>query len=441
MELLREKKNKYILGLATIGIAVMGALIFMSVAGVKSSDSFYSGGVKIKSVSSSFENENSFKIVAQDKIVVLESENRKIKKDLVRYQKKEEDLEGKIKDINEILTSLEKRFGKSQIIQQKQAQTRAVPVQKTRKSSAPSSPRNPSPADYSYQSNNKFDPNSDFISSNNGTKNLNRANANNKIGLTQSSGIDSKVFYTSDEKDQRDPKHYLSLGSYATATLLSSVDVGVGVSSQSEPRPCLIRVGSKAFGAAFKEDISKKYKTDIRGAMLTCEARGDLSSERGYIRLLDMALEGTDGKIVELQVSGYVSSFGKAGIRGEVIERETDKVWWATLTGMFSSLGSGMEQRYQNNTTISGSVATTQQNTNDILRSGLGSGVAKALDRVSQYYIEKMEQIQPIVSLPQGLEIEVIFTQGTYIDGRKSFRKKSNNNDSSNNNKTSSTNF
>ena len=50
----------------------------------------------------------------------------------------------------------------------------------------------------------------------------------------------------------------------------------------------------------------------------------------------------------------------------------------------------------------------------------MGSGFGSALDRLSDYYIKKMEQIEPVISIGQGLDVEVIFYKGSFIDGRKS---------------------
>ena len=414
MKLLSEAgfKNRRFLALCIIAAAAIFTILALYIF-QDSDDGFYSGSLKIKSPAKAFEEDKSLRAALENKIRNLEKQNQELSKELDQQLENKEKLNDQFADINQKLESLEKdvKEGKKQELIKPQLKSGSQNIMQN------SNRQNPlNNTEYGYGGVNNINHHQDFIKQANGTRQNNVDNEN--ANQTASKGIDTKIFSISANKKEYDPKYYLPLGSYATAKLLSSVDVGVGVSSLSEPRPCLIRVESEALSAAFKEDISQKYKTNIKGAMITCEARGDLSSERGYIRLLDMTIEGTKGKIVELAVKGFVSSYGKAGIRGRVIERETDKVWWATLTGFFSSLGNGVSQRYQPSTTITGSVAQTQQNSENILKSGIGAGAAKALDRVSQYYIEKMEQIQPVVSLPQGLVIEVIFTQGTFIDGR-----------------------
>ncbi|MDB2550467.1 TraB/VirB10 family protein [Rickettsiales bacterium] len=255
---------------------------------------------------------------------------------------------------------------------------------------------------------------------NNFYKNVNNPNINNQpienITIANNE-IEMVVFNNNSDFDVNE---YLPAGSIASAKLLSSVDVGVGVTSQSEPRPVLLRVTSHAFSSADKEDLNLKNKTDIRGCTLTGEASGDLSSERGYIRLIKMTCNSDDSKVTESDVYGYVSSFGKAGIRGLVIEKEGDLVAKSFMSGILANLGKSIEQRYQSDTSINGAVATVTRSTSDIAKSGMGSGFGSALDRLSDYYIKKMEQIEPVISIGQGLDVEVIFYKGSFIDGRKS---------------------
>jgi conjugal transfer pilus assembly protein TraB len=250
----------------------------------------------------------------------------------------------------------------------------------------------------------------------NNSQNYNNLNNQNIDNITNNE-IEMVVFNNNSDFDVNE---YLPAGSIASAKLLSSVDAGVGVTSQSEPRPVLLRVTSYAFSSANPEDLNLKNKTDIRGCTLTGEASGDLSSERGYIRLIKMTCNADDQKVTESDIYGYVSSFGKAGIRGRVIEKEGDLVAKSFMSGILANLGKSIEQRYQGDTSINGAVATVTRSTGDIAKSGMGSGFGSALDRLSDYYIKKMEQIEPVISIGQGLDVEVIFYKGSFIDGRKS---------------------
>ena len=42
-----------------------------------------------------------------------------------------------------------------------------------------------------------------------------------------------------------------------------------------------------------------------------------------------------------------------------------------------------------------------------------------AADTVSKYLIERAEQYQPIVEMPTGIEVEVVFLDGVYVRNSK----------------------
>jgi conjugal transfer pilus assembly protein TraB len=50
----------------------------------------------------------------------------------------------------------------------------------------------------------------------------------------------------------------------------------------------------------------------------------------------------------------------------------------------------------------------------DIAQAGL-AGVAQSGDMVSKYLIERAEQYQPVVEMPTGLDVEVVFLDGVFI--------------------------
>ena len=45
----------------------------------------------------------------------------------------------------------------------------------------------------------------------------------------------------------------------------------------------------------------------------------------------------------------------------------------------------------------------------------LGGGADQAGKTVSEYLIERAEQYQPVVEMPTGAQVEVVFLDGTFI--------------------------
>ena len=53
----------------------------------------------------------------------------------------------------------------------------------------------------------------------------------------------------------------------------------------------------------------------------------------------------------------------------------------------------------------------------EILQGGLGEGIATSGDMVSKYLIERAEQYQPVIEMPTGIDVEIVFLEGVFISG------------------------
>ena len=213
---------------------------------------------------------------------------------------------------------------------------------------------------------------------------------------------------------------WLPAGSYAEAVVLAGVDASVGVSSQGDPRPVLLRLTGKARSAA--ED-GEALEADVAGCTLTGAAYGDLSSEKIYVRLQTMTCAGPDPEsVIETKVTGFVAGGGKAGVRGPVVSREGALVEKAFLAGLVSGAGETAANLLQTPTGTEG--AANAAGLRDLGRAGLGRGAASAGRRVADYLIRRAEQYQPVIQLQTGTRVTVVFIEGARIDGREEKKKK-----------------
>lgn len=208
---------------------------------------------------------------------------------------------------------------------------------------------------------------------------------------------------------------YLPAASYASAVLLSAADVSVGVNAQSNPKPVLMRIIGKAKSAA-KDGVVQEI--DLEGCMLTGAAKAELSSESISIRLVKMTCSREDGTAYETEVNGDVVSVGKEGIKGQVISREGDFVTQSFIAGLVSGFGEGATQRFATPTALPSGLATQRPEIKDIIGGGIGKGISSSSNRVAEYLINRAEQYQPVISIPSGIEVELVFNEGVYIDGR-----------------------
>ena len=209
---------------------------------------------------------------------------------------------------------------------------------------------------------------------------------------------------------------YIPQGSYAPAKIISAVDAQVGVSSQSNPKPVLLRIMGDAKSAMFKD---KKLSVDITGCLITAGAIGELSSEKVYIKLSKMTCAKNNNEVMEVPVQGYVSAKGSNGIRGEIIMKEGSMIGKSFLAGMVGSLGQAYSQSLAPPLTFGGGTTTQPAiSADDAVKRGIGGGLGSSGNQISSYLIKRAEQYQPVISIPSGIEVEVVFLDGFFLDGR-----------------------
>lgn len=201
---------------------------------------------------------------------------------------------------------------------------------------------------------------------------------------------------------------YLPAGSYAPALVLSGVDASTAVTSQAEPVPVVFRITGPAVTAGTRS--TRGHTIDLTGCTVTGSARGDLSSERVYVRLLKLSCVQSGFHVFERDVAGYMSGAGKAGARGRVVSREGPLVRNAGIAGALAGLADGVSGIGQ------AGASADEASFNDALRgagaSSVSGGISGAADRLSEYYIERAEQYQPVVSLYGGTQVELVFLEG-----------------------------
>lgn len=202
---------------------------------------------------------------------------------------------------------------------------------------------------------------------------------------------------------------YIPAGTFVRVALLGGLDAPTGGQAQNNPHPILMRAQDNAF-------LPNRYRFEIKECFLLASAYGDISSERAIARLENISCIRNDGTAVDVNVKGYVvGEDGKAGMRGRLISKQGQVLANALLAG----IGSGIGQAFQAGTTtqsVSALGSTSTANTGQQIQNGVGAGVGKALDRLSQYYIGLAEKLFPIIEVDAGRTVEVVFTKGFSLE-------------------------
>lgn len=212
-----------------------------------------------------------------------------------------------------------------------------------------------------------------------------------------------------------DSPEYLPPNSYAPARVIVGVDASAGVASQTDPLPVVLRITGPARSVM---QNGKVLTTRIQGCVVNGAARGDLSSEKVYVKLARMTCDQPGGRVAVSEVKGFISFAGKSGVRGRVVSREGSLISQALLAGIVGGFGRGFSANA--NSVFSGVTTNpdgsrSKLSAGDILGGGLGQGAADAADTVSKYLIERAEQYQPVVEMPTGIDVEIVFLDGVYV--------------------------
>jgi len=200
-------------------------------------------------------------------------------------------------------------------------------------------------------------------------------------------------------------------GAFARGTLLGGVDASTSIQSASDPRPVLLRLRSHG-------TLPRKLQSDLKNCHVLASGYGDLSSERVYMRLEKLTCtHPLTQEVAEMVVSGYVAGEdGKAGLRGVVVDKTGPLLRNSFIGGFFGGMGKFMTQAQQP-TNYAGPLAASlgmgalsPLSHEQILKAGAGQCVSNALDKYADFYIKRAEQLQPVLQVAAGREVDVVFT-------------------------------
>jgi len=203
---------------------------------------------------------------------------------------------------------------------------------------------------------------------------------------------------------------FLPVG-FTKAIVLGGLAAPTGGQAQSNPVPVLLRLADSAV-------LPNEFRAGVRDCFVVGEGYGDQSAERAYIRTTLLSCVLANGSVLEVPLKGSVfGEDGMNGVRGALVTKQGAILTNALLSGIAAGIGQGIAQASQSvSTSPLGSVTTSPTDSAGILRQGVGTGVGKALDRLSQYYIQLAERTFPVIEVQAGRTVDVVVTQGVPLD-------------------------
>lgn len=209
---------------------------------------------------------------------------------------------------------------------------------------------------------------------------------------------------------------YIPAGTTVRALLVSSVDVVCHVNSSVDPQPVKLRILDDA-------KLPKQVRAKLKGGLVIASAYGDLSSERVYFRPERLTQIKRNGEFVETEIAGFISGEdGKNGLRGIVVDKSSKIVGHAAVSGLFAGasqyLQAVIRAKYCG---YGGYPGCNNDNGNylpygmDVATEGVTSGATSGFDILTKYYIERAEQVRPVIEVAAGRIVDLTFTYGSEL--------------------------
>lgn len=210
----------------------------------------------------------------------------------------------------------------------------------------------------------------------------------------------------------KNPDTYVPAGTFVKAVMIGGADASAAVNASSDPLVMLFRITENG-------TLPNNKKSHLKNCMALASVWGDISSETGQIRLVNLSCTFPNNEIVDQAVEGTVfGPQGKNGVRGTPLWRDgaiTQRVFTA---GFLSGVANGVSNSYNTNS-ISAQGTVQTLNSGKILQNGLATGSAKSMDKLSDYYIQRAEQYHPVIQLSAGTVVDLVFQKGFFLDGKK----------------------
>ncbi|MDR2605604.1 MAG: hypothetical protein LBC55_09725 [Desulfovibrio sp.] len=202
---------------------------------------------------------------------------------------------------------------------------------------------------------------------------------------------------------------FIPTSTHVKVRLITGLDAPTGPKASGQPHPVVLRVQDLSF-------LPNNVRQDIAGCHLLGEAIGELSSERARIRGLNLAcVDDSDNHVIDESIEGFVAdSDGKASLRGRVVSKQGRFLANALLAAFVEGLGKGF-QGFGSTTYVGayGTATTSDMDTfSDGFKSGMGSGMSTAAQKLSEFYLKAAEDLYPVIEITANREATFITTKG-----------------------------
>lgn len=214
------------------------------------------------------------------------------------------------------------------------------------------------------------------------------------------------------KKDDENLRVYLS-PSFMPATLLTGMLAPTtdGGKNGGNPTPALLRITDLSI-------LPNSVKRDLKGCFLVAEGVGSLQKERVDMRLITLSCITQKGQsVVEAKIKGYVvDNDGNVGVHGKVVAKFGSTLARSMIAGFFQGAGDAFKQAATTTTLTPLGGTTSTISSGDVLKAGLGSGVAAAAHDIQKFYLDLARNSGPVIEVLGQKQVTVVITEGTELE-------------------------
>ena len=207
----------------------------------------------------------------------------------------------------------------------------------------------------------------------------------------------------------QDVNSVIPAGTTVKALLVSSVDAPCGVYANADPHPVKLRILDDGH-------LPHSVRAKLKGGIIIASAYGDISSERIFVRLERLTQTSPPNGFIETAVTGYVTGEdGKYGVRGVVADKSERLIASAAFSGFLGGLSNYLQATVNTQEITSSMRGLPNDARWDILRDSSLTGATSAMDKLSEYFIKRAEQLLPVVQVAAGRVVDITFTHGAEV--------------------------
>lgn len=216
-----------------------------------------------------------------------------------------------------------------------------------------------------------------------------------------------------DERNIDRPKssrNFIPETAYVKGVMLNGISVSTSVSSSAEPVPVIIRITDRG-------NLPRDFELNLKHCRVLGSGYGDLSSERAIIRAEVMSCRDFDNdQIITTRIAGAIfGDDGMGGIKGKVIQTSNKQIRHAFVGGLLSGFSNAAKSQEQFILTGAGAVGNKTAGWQERLKDSGISGLGNAGEKIADFYLRQAEAMSPVLKIPGGTRVDVVFTKGVYV--------------------------